>query len=97
LTHDCCAAAEIIADPEQVIPVTSAHRLYERLLTKFSPRVRKGPARIAAALGLFDPYVEKIRAWRSGARPVTGPDPRFRLTTVADQWRSLLCATDARQ
>jgi glycosyltransferase involved in cell wall biosynthesis len=97
LTHDCGAAAEIIADPEQVIPVTSAHRLYERLLTKFSPRVRKGPARIAAALGLFDPYVEKIRAWRSGARPVTGPDPRFRLTTVADQWRSLLCATDARQ
>jgi glycosyltransferase involved in cell wall biosynthesis len=90
LTHDCGAAAEVIGDPQQLLPVTFGHRLYESLSAKLSPRWRKGPARLAAYTGLFDPYVERIRAWRSGARPATGPDPRFRLTTVASQWRDLL-------
>jgi glycosyltransferase involved in cell wall biosynthesis len=90
LTHDCGAAAEIIADPEQVLPVTFAQRAYEKALSSFSPGVRRGPARVADSLGLFDMYVERIRAWRAGHRPVTAPDPRFHLTVVADRWRAVL-------
>jgi glycosyltransferase involved in cell wall biosynthesis len=90
LTHDCGAAAEIVDDPRQVLPVTFAQRAYETTLSNFSPAWRGGPARIADALGLFDPYIEKIREWRAGGRPEVAPDPRFRLTVVADQWRAML-------
>jgi glycosyltransferase involved in cell wall biosynthesis len=90
LTHDCGAAVEVIGDRSQILPVTSTHRVYETLLTHVSPGWRAGPARIAAALGLFDAYVERIQAWRSGARPEVGPDPRFRLATVAEKWRAFL-------
>ena len=90
LTHDCGAAAEVVADAHQVLQVTAAQRAYETALSKFSPRWRAAPARIADRLGLFDVYCERISAWRAGARPVTGPDPRFRVTAVADQWRAML-------
>jgi hypothetical protein len=90
LTHDCGAAAEIVADPRQVLPVTFGIKAYETTLSNFSPRWRGGPARIADRFGLFDAYIERIRAWRSGGRPSVGPDPRFRLTAVADQWRAML-------
>jgi glycosyltransferase involved in cell wall biosynthesis len=90
LTHDCGAAAEIIGDRSQVLPVTSAHKAYEALVTSLSPRWRRGPARLADRLGLFDDYIERINAWRNGARPVVVPNPRFRLTAVADQWRAML-------
>ncbi len=92
LTHDCGAAAEVIGDPRQILPVTGGHRLYETLLTHVSPGLRAAPARVAAAMGLFDAYLERIRAWRSGGRPQVGPDPRFRLATVAAQWRELLAS-----
>lgn len=90
LTHDCGAALEVLGDPAQVLPVTAGKRLYEALLGGCSSGWRRGPAGIAAALGLFDVYVERIRAWREGARPVTRPDPRFRLTAVAQRWREML-------
>jgi glycosyltransferase involved in cell wall biosynthesis len=90
LTHDCGAAAEIVGDPQQVLPVTFAQRAYETSLTNFSPRWRGGPARIADRLGLFDAYIERISAWRAGNRPAAAPDPRFRLTAVANQWRAML-------
>jgi glycosyltransferase involved in cell wall biosynthesis len=90
LTHDCGAALEILGDPAQVLPVTVAKRLYEGLVGGFPAGWRRGPARAAAALGLFDIYVERLRAWRAGARPVTGPNPRFRLSVVAQQWREML-------
>jgi glycosyltransferase involved in cell wall biosynthesis len=90
LTHDCGAAAEIVGDPEQVLPVTFAQRAYEAALCNFSPACRGGPARLADSLGLFDVYIERIRAWRSGGRPVTAPDPRFYLTVVANRWRAML-------
>lgn len=90
LTHDCGAAAEVLGERKQILPVTAAHRVYETILTHVSPDLRAGPARFAAALGLFDAYTERIRAWRSGDRPHVGPDPRFRLTTIAEQWRALL-------
>jgi glycosyltransferase involved in cell wall biosynthesis len=90
LTHDCGAAAEIVGDPQQVLPVTFAHRAYEIALSNFSPSLRGGPARLADRLGLFDAYVERIRAWRNGGRPAAGPDPRFHLKVVADRWRAML-------
>jgi glycosyltransferase involved in cell wall biosynthesis len=90
LTHDCGAAAEVLSERSQVLTVTAAHRAYETLLTHVSPGLRAGPARVAATLGLFDAYTARIRAWRSGGRPQVGPDPRFRLTTVVEQWRTLL-------
>jgi glycosyltransferase involved in cell wall biosynthesis len=90
LTHDCGAASEVIADPAQVLPVLPWQRAYEGALGNVSSHLRRGPARIAAGFGLFDPYIERIRAWRSGARPRTGPDPRFQLAMVATQWRALL-------
>jgi glycosyltransferase involved in cell wall biosynthesis len=90
LTCDCGAAAEVIGDRNQILPVTAADRVYEKLLTHLSPSWRAGPARLAASLGMFDSYAERIQAWRSGARPGVGPDPRFRLATVAEKWRALL-------
>jgi len=90
LAHECGAAAEVIADPRQVLPVPPACRAYERLVHPLPLRWRKIPARLADRLGLFDLYVERILAWRSGERPRVGPDPRFRLAVVARQWRELL-------
>jgi glycosyltransferase involved in cell wall biosynthesis len=90
LTHDCGAAVEVLGDRSQVLPVTAADRVYETLLHNVSPGWRAGPARVAESLGMFDVYTERIRAWRAGARPSVRPDPRFRLTAVAGQWRELL-------
>lgn len=90
LAHDCGAALEVLGDPAQVLPVTSAKRVYEGLLGGCPTGWRRGPARAAAALGLFDAYVERLRAWRAGSRPVAGPDPRFRLSLVAQHWRDML-------
>ena len=90
LTHDCGAAAEIVADPQQLLPVTSAVRCYEAALGSLPARWRAAPARLAGAAGLFDPYVERIRRWQDGARPRACPDSRFRLSRVSAQWRALL-------
>jgi glycosyltransferase involved in cell wall biosynthesis len=90
LTHDCGAAAEVLGDPQQVLPVTFAHKAYETALSSVSPQWRSGPARLADRLGLFDAYIDRIRDWRDGARPHMTPDPRFRLTAVVNQWRAML-------
>ena len=90
LTHDCGAAAEVVGDPQQVLPITPAQRLYEDLLAPLPPSWRRAPARLAARAGLFDVYAERLSAWRSGARPRAAPDARFRLSTVSERWRQLL-------
>ena len=90
LTHDCGAAAEIVGDPAQLLPVSTAVRCYEAAAGALPGSWRRGPARLAAAAGLFDAYIERVRRWRDGARPQTGPDPRFLLSTVTAQWRALL-------
>jgi glycosyltransferase involved in cell wall biosynthesis len=92
LTHAWGAAAEIVGDPQQLLPVSAAARCYEAVAGALPARWRRGPARLAAAVGVFDAYVERIRHWRSGARPGTAPDPRFHLSTVTAQWRALLSA-----
>ena len=90
LTHDCGAAAEIVADPRQLLPVSPAARCYEALVGNLPRGWRAGPARLAGAAGLFDAYIERIRQWRDGARPHAVPDARFRLSAVTTQWRALL-------
>jgi glycosyltransferase involved in cell wall biosynthesis len=90
LTHDCGAAAEVVADPAQLLPVSAAARCYEALAGGLPPAWRAGPARLAGTAGLFDDYVERIRQWREGARPQVAPDARFRLSAVTSRWRALL-------
>ena len=90
LTHDCGAALEVLGDPEQVLPVPAACRLYEAVVGTLPASWRRAPARLAADAGLFEPYIERIRAWREGPRPPAAPDPRFRLSAITAQWRSLL-------
>jgi glycosyltransferase involved in cell wall biosynthesis len=92
LTHDYGAAAEVIGDPRQVLPVRRAQRAYEALVHGLPPHWRRGPARLADRGGLFDAYYERVALWRDGGRPQVGPDPRFRLSAVAAQWRTLLQA-----
>lgn len=92
LTHDCGAALEVLGDPAQVLPVTTAKRSYEAVLGGCPTRWRHWPAQTAAMLGLFDIYVDRIRAWRAGARPVTRPDPRFALSAVTRRWHEVLTA-----
>ena len=92
LAHEAGAAAEVIADSRQVLPVRRAHRVYERLVHTLPAQWRSGPARLADRMGLFDDYCERIRAWRSGGRPTVGPDPRFALEAVVARWRVLLAA-----
>src|SRR4029077_18541341 len=58
LAHDCGAAAEVIADPQQLLTVSAAARCYEPAVGSLPARWRAGTARLAAAAGLFDAYVE---------------------------------------
>lgn len=90
LTHDCGAAMEIIDDSRQVLAIPRAARAYESALGGFPPTWRRFPAALAGRWGMFDGYVERLRSWRNGDRPRVGPDPRFRLARVADQWIRLL-------
>ena len=90
LTVDCGAAREVLGDPREVLPLRSGYRVYESALRRLPPGLRRAPARLAAAGGLFDEFVERISLWRAGARPQVGPDPRFGLATVGAQWRALL-------
>jgi glycosyltransferase involved in cell wall biosynthesis len=92
LACDCGAAREVLGDPEQVLPVTWAQRAYEAPLHRLESRWRALPARLADRLGLFDRFIERISRWRDGARPRVGPDPRFRLSAIAGEWRSHLAA-----
>ena len=89
LTHACGAAHEVIADSRQVLPVMESQQGYERFARLVPIRWRRTPARYAAKLGIFDPYIERIRAWRNGERPSTQPDLRFRFSGIAEQWRGL--------
>jgi glycosyltransferase involved in cell wall biosynthesis len=90
LTHDFGAAAEVLGDARQLLPVKGAYRYYEAVVGGLQPRWRRLPARLADGVGLFDAYIERVRDWRNGARPVVRADPRFALRAVAAQWRELL-------
>lgn len=90
LTVDCGAAREVLGNPQEVLPLRRAYRLYEAALAPLPGALRRAPARLAAAAGLFDEFTERIHAWRAGQRPQPSPDPRFRLAAVTPRWRALL-------
>ena len=89
LTHDCGAAAEVLGNAGETLPVRTAQRLYEYVGRVMPHALRPALAAAGGALGLFDSYAACVRAWREGARPVTGPDPRFLASAVAQRWRAL--------
>ncbi|MGH8261189.1 MAG: glycosyltransferase, partial [Steroidobacteraceae bacterium] len=93
LTHDCGAAGEVLGDPRQTLPVSPAARRYERAASALPALLRPAMASWAMRRGLFQRYTDTIRAWRDGDRPRVGPDPRFRLTSVARRWHALLDPT----
>jgi glycosyltransferase involved in cell wall biosynthesis len=96
LTHDFGAAQEVIADSRQILPVLPSQQVYERAARLLPLSWRGTSARYAARLGIFEPYVERIRAWRDGERPRTGPDSRFRFSSIVEQWRELLAGEPAK-
>jgi glycosyltransferase involved in cell wall biosynthesis len=93
LTHACGAAVEVLGDGGIALPVPASARLYEKAASSVPTSLRRFVAPLGERLGLFEPYVEQVRAWRNGARPVTGPDARFRLSRVTARWRALLAGT----
>jgi glycosyltransferase involved in cell wall biosynthesis len=89
LTHAVGAAAEVIGDPTQTVPVAPGQRIYEQLSRVIPVRSRAAAARLAGRLGIFDPYRERIRTWQQGGRPDPVANPRFRIASVAAEWRKL--------
>lgn len=71
LTHDCSAAAEVVGNLQQVLPVRPACRAYEHLVHELPLGWRRAPSRLADRLGLFDQYIERIQSWRAGAEPIS--------------------------
>ena len=96
LTVDCGAAREVLGDPQEVLPLRRAYRVYEAAVGPLPGALRRAPARLAAAAGLFDEFIGRIRAWRAGERPQPAPDPRFRLAAVTPRWRALCALSAAR-
>ncbi len=94
LAYDCGAAMEVVGDPRQVLPVPAGARGYERIARVLGPRLRPALAPMADRWGLFDACIARIGAWRAGDRPRPRLDPRFRLATVAERWRTLLTGAD---
>jgi len=90
LTHDYGAAREVISDSRQLLPVCLSQQAYERTARMLPLNWRRASTRYGMRLGIFDPYIERIRAWREGERPTTGPDARFRFSAVMQRWRTLL-------
>jgi glycosyltransferase involved in cell wall biosynthesis len=90
LTHDCGSAAEVLGDPRQLLPVTRWERAHEHITRRLPTSAHRRVAAAADRLGVFDPYIRRIAEWRSGDRPIVGPDPRFRLSVVTNEWRQLL-------
>ena len=93
LTHDYGAAREVISDSRQLLPVLPHQQAYERAARMLPLNWRHASARYGTRLGIFEPYIERIRAWREGERPSTGPDARFKFSTVIERWRTLLGAS----
>jgi glycosyltransferase involved in cell wall biosynthesis len=89
ITHDRGAASEVLNDARQVLPVTDAQRLHDRIARMIPSPARPLLQRWSERRGAFAPYIEHVAAWRNGARPQTGPDARFKLSAIASEWRAL--------
>jgi len=71
------AALRVVGDPEEGVAlpgVPASTRLRWAACRRAGGGCRRGWRRRA---GLFDAYLERIRALGGGERPRTGPDPSF--------------------
>jgi glycosyltransferase involved in cell wall biosynthesis len=89
MTHDCGAASEVLADPRQVLPVSAEQRMHDRLARWLPSPARPMLCAWSERRGAFAPYIERLQAWKNGARPQPGPDARFKLSVIANEWRAL--------
>ena len=89
ITHDCGAASEVLADSRQVLPILTQQRTHERLSRWLPSPARQMLYRWSAKRSTFAPYVERVQAWKCGARPRTTADARFKLSKIANEWRTL--------
>ena len=90
ITHDVGAAREVLHAANPVLPIRSRQKSFARLARQFGVRAPHFLSGVGLRLGVFDDYIETIRAWRNGQRPKVTAEPRFRLSFVAQQWRQLL-------
>ncbi|HZF14635.1 MAG TPA: glycosyltransferase [Steroidobacteraceae bacterium] len=89
IAHDCGAAREVLHPRNPVLPVHGGQRRFERFTAPLGWRTKLSLAGVARRLSIFDDYVETLRAWRGGARPLVSADPRFRISRVAQDWQEL--------
>jgi glycosyltransferase involved in cell wall biosynthesis len=89
ITHDSGAAGEVLADARQVLPVSAEQRTHDRLARWLPSPARPMICRWSARRGAFAPYIEHVQAWKNGGRPQVGPDARFKLSTIAAEWRAM--------
>jgi glycosyltransferase involved in cell wall biosynthesis len=94
ITHDVGAAAEVLADPRQVLPVAAEQRMHDRLARWLPSSARPMLCAWSTRRGAFAPYIERVHAWKNGARPQPGPDTRFKLSVIANEWRAMLAGRD---
>ncbi len=90
VAHDCGAAREVLHPNNPVLAVHRSQRNFELLTAVLPWRAKLSLAAMARQSSIFDDYVEMLRAWREGGRPVVRADPRFRISRVAQDWRNLL-------
>jgi glycosyltransferase involved in cell wall biosynthesis len=90
LAHDIGAAREVLHANNPVLPVRVRQRMLDFKGRMLGWRARGLLGRAGRRLGIFDDYIELLQRWRSGARPRVEGEPRFRLTSVAEQWSALL-------
>ena len=69
-------------------PGLAAMNVFRRSMSGAAARSFLGD--LAANCGVFRPYIERIEEWRDGNRPRVGPDPRFRINGIVEQWRRML-------
>lgn len=94
MTHDVGAAAEVLADPRQVLPVSAEQRMHDRLARLLPSPTRPMLCAWSTRRGAFAPYIERVQAWKNGARPQPGPDARFKLSAIANQWRAMFAGEE---
>lgn len=90
LAHDVGAAREVLHPANPVLPVRVRQRVGARVARELGGHASRWLSGVAQRCGLFDDYIETIRAWRSGQRPQVRGDSRFRHSAVIREWRQLL-------
>lgn len=89
LTHDIGAAAEVLADDRQVVPIPRGRMRLDGLQQRF-PWSVGSTEHLYTLLGGYGAFVDRVASWRSGTRPSVHMRDTFSLDNVASQWRQLI-------